>query len=1647
MAQQGGAGRGGGRGPPVQAGGGRGGGGRGGGPQQAGGTDPAPAAITFTKDPVMEDKRPRKIKSVRFSTMSAHEIMKSAEVQVSERSLYQLPERKPTPFGVLDPRLGTTSKKGECTTCNGTLQDCAGHFGYIRLELPVYHMGYFKVILLIMQCICKNCGRILLSDEERRQWLKKFRHPRVEVLQKKAMVKRVSERCKRTRMCHYCGDHNGTVKKLTGTLKLSHDKYGKDMDAKDDVVRRMEAAVEANKEIAQHSSKVADDLNPVRVLWLMERMLDEDCELLDLYYRPERLIVTHLSVPPVAIRPSVVMESAAGSNEDDATMKLAVIIEVNSALRLGIQKGLPMPNLVENWDFLQLQVGLYINSELPGLPLAAQPTKPTRGFVQRLKGKQGRFRQNLSGKRVDFSGRTVISPDPNLKISEVAVPMHMAQLLTFPEAVSRHNIHKLRQLVINGTAKYPGANFVLYPNGNKCSSPLAGTAAPVFKPGLQLQSPCRDCSSSPLAGIAAPVPLPGLQLQSPCRDFSSSLLAGTAAPVPCYTAKRFLKFLKYGDRRRVAAELKYGDIVERHLEDGDMVLFNRQPSLHRMSIMCHRARVMPWKTLRFNESVCNPYNADFDGDEMNMHVPQTEEARTEALLLMGVENNLCTPKNGEILVASTQDFLTSAFLITRRDTFYDRASFCLLCSYMTDGAMQVDIPTPALLKPVELWTGKQLIGVLVRPSAHDRVFVTLGVPEKTYTKKGGPFCVNDGFVFFRNSELLSGQLGKATLGNGSKQGLFALLMREYSAQVAAVCMNRLAKLSARWIGNHGFSIGIDDVQPSKHLYNEKQRAVEEGYDASLQHIQAFNEGRLTLQPGCNAAQTLEANITGELNRIREEAGKVCLRELHWRNSPLIMSQCGSKGSPINISQMVACVGQQSVGGKRAPNGFLHRSLPHFPRHDRSPQAKGFVANSFYSGLTPTEFVFHTMGGREGLVDTAVKTAETGYMSRRLMKALEDLSVAYDGTVRNASGGIVQMRYGDDGMDPAHMEGSDGGALNLDRTFTTCQALRPMRSDPPLFPDEMRAHMQTRFAAPEFADPESEGGCSTRFRDSVLGFLDKQLGAIEGTRRRLGLPVTKEETERGVEDAMEVDGKAGKEGVETEEGNGEGKGDGKVEGEGKGEGQEEAEGEGEGKKERVLERGVAEKVARNLCGITAKQLQLFLDTCIRRYQSKRMEPGTAVGAIGAQSIGEPGTQMTLKTFHFAGVASMNVTLGVPRIKEIINAAKNISTPIVTVKLETDNDVKAARIVKGRIEKTTLGEVSRIVRCAVTRLKRPIVTVKLETDNDVKAARIVKGRIEKTTLGEVSRIVRCAVTRLKRPIVTVKLETDNDVKAARIVKGRIEKTTLGEVVKSMKTVLTPSQAMLSIRLDMHRISALQLDITAYTVADAITTASRLRMKLKAQHIRVVSADKLLVYSPEQDRRQLLFSLHSLRKKLPQVMVKGIASVERAVINDLGGGKYNLLVEGTNFGAVLGITGVDGCKTKSNHVMEVESVLGIEAARYAIMHEINYTMGSHGMTIDPRHMMLLADVMTYKGEVLGITRFGIAKMKDSVLMLASFEKTTDHLFDAAVHGRKDEIEGVSECIIMGIPMPVGTGLFKLKQKVDHIPVLPKRPPLLLG
>lgn len=1370
--------------------------------------------IQFTKEPYIEDVGPRKIESIRFAMFSESEISKAAEVQVW-RGVYYDANRKPIENGLLDPRMGPANKNGTCATCLGNFRDCPGHCGYLTLALPVYNVGYLSTIVDILKCICKSCSRVLLDEKASKDYLKKMRSQKMEALKKAELMKKIVQKCtamassKKAVKCSRCGYMNGIVKKAVSVLGIIHDRS----KIADGSLEECSSAISHTKE-SKASFSVVDILNPVKVLSLFKRMMDEDCDLLNLAERPEKLVLTNIGVPPIAIRPSVFMDGGTQSNENDVTERLKRIIQANASLHQELQDTGSTSKCLAGWDYLQIEVAQYINSDVRGVPLAMQAARPLSGFVQRLKGKQGRFRGNLSGKRVEYTGRTVISPDPNLKITEVAIPILMAKILSYPERVSHHNIEKLRQCILNGPFKYPGAKLIRYPDGS-------------------------------------------------------------------------MRSLMFSGRKRFADELKYGYIVERHLEDGDVVLFNRQPSLHRMSIMCHRARIMPWRTLRFNESVCNPYNADFDGDEMNMHVPQTEEARTEALMLMGVQNNLCTPKNGEILVASTQDFLTSSFLITRKDTFYDRAAFSLMCSYMGDGMDLVDLPTPAIIKPVELWTGKQLFNVLLRPHANVRVYLNLTVMEKTYNKRRGKetMCPSDGFVYFRNSELISGQLGKATLGNGNKDGLFSVLLRDYNAHAAAACMNRLAKLSARWIGNHGFSIGIDDVQPGGLLNDQKSKRIEEGYENCHELIQQYNKGKLKLQPGCNAAQTLEAEITGVLNKIRETTANVCMEELHWRNSPLIMSQCGSKGSPINISQMIACVGQQSVGGRRAPDGFIDRTLPHFPRKSKTPDAKGFVASSFYTGLTATEFFFHTMGGREGLVDTAVKTADTGYMSRRLMKALEDLSIQYDETVRNANGSIVQFLYGDDGMDPARMEGKDGFPLNFNRLFLKVKATCPAGENASL------SALQIEETVKRLKEHNTSAeGCSDAFKTNLSGFLEECKEKFKNTREALGL-------------------------------------------------------HGEHVGEENLD--IQEKFAKNISGITSKQLQVFLDTCISRYQLKRIEAGTAIGAIGAHSIGEPGTQMTLKTFHFAGVASMNVTLGVPRIKEIINGAKRISTPIITAALECNNNVKTARMVKGRIERTTLGQVA----------------------------------------------------------------------------------------KSIKIVLTSRLALIAVSLDMEGIQASQLSMDSNIVRESILRNRRI--KLKQQHIKVLDAGKLEVH-PQGDRSTIHFELHALKNLLPTVVVKGIETVERAVINKDNKVKYNLLVEGTGLQTVMGTEGVIGRETTSNHIIEVQQTLGIEAARKCIINEIQYTMASHGMSIDIRHMMLLADLMTFRGEVLGITRFGIQKMDKSVLMLASFEKTADHLFNASVSGRDDKIEGVSECIIMGIPMQLGTGILKVRQRLQQVPEL---------
>lgn len=1211
-------------------------------------------------------------------------------------------------------------------------------------------------------------------------------------------------------------------------------------------------AKKTNAELDKHLKKAMDDLNPLRVLNLFKLITPTDCELLGINPaegRPEMFLWQYVPAPPVCIRPSVAQDGA--STEDDLTSKLSDIVHISSLIRSALQKGQPIQTIMEQWEFLQLQIAMYVNSDVPGLQ---QPGfgKAIRGFCQRLKGKQGRFRGNLSGKRVDFSGRTVISPDPNLSVEEVALPILVAMNMTYPERVHDRNIVKLRACILNGSSKWPGANIVeKKQDGRKIS-------------------------------------------------------------------------LKHGDRSFIAKTLQIGDVVERHLEDGDIILFNRQPSLHKLSIMSHYVKVRPWRTFRFNECVCGPYNADFDGDEMNIHVPQTEEARTEAINLMGVKNNLCTPKNGEPIISATQDFITAAYLLSTKENFFDRKTFAHLCMYMVDGKTQIDIPPPAVIKPQALWTGKQIFSVLMRPNKDSPVKVNLDAKCRDFRPKPGmanDMCEYDGWLVIRNSEVMCGMMDKTTVGSGKKDCIFYSILRDFGPDHAVAAMNRLAKLSARYLTNRGFSIGISDVYPSKSLEDQKRDLVNNAYAECDKLIALFKSGKLEKATGCNLEETLENKISGILSGVRAKAGKFCIDTLNKWNSPLIMAKSGSKGSNINVAQMITLVGQQMISGARVADGFQDRTLPHFPKNARQPPSKGFVKNSFFGGLTPTEFLFHAISGREGLVDTAVKTAETGYMSRRLMKSLEDLSTQYDNTVRNSSGGIVQFQFGADNLDPVDMEGN-AKPVNFERAFTHAESLTWDNTERGLLPYEM-TQLCEELLVPEKAklyreglqnkepldyNDESNYGVDEKesqrgFIETVRVFIENRAKALNSARIRAGLPDLMVKPEDGYDASSEP-------------------------------------------RDRTDQ---MERIAKT----SAKTLTAFVELCNRKYMKARVEPGHAVGAVGAQSIGEPGTQMTLRTFHFAGVAGMSITQGVPRIKEIINASKLISTPVMTCPLENPNDIVAARVVKGRIEKTYISD----------------------------------------------------------------------------------------CIRYIEDTWSSKCATLCLSVDTQAVSEMQLDISVAEIADSICRAKKL--KISSNDVEVVGEcvfvnvhhggtsgtgvrSGILKKTTEDAGSDLMLRVNHLKRAIPAIPVLGYPEATRAIIQTDENMRNTVLVEGYGLRACMTTEGVIGEKVTSNSVVECNQVLGIEAARATIATEIGSVMGDMG--IDPRHMQLLADVMTYKGEILGITRFGLSKMRDSVLQLASFEKTPDHLFDAAAGMKRDTIEGVSECIIMGQTMSVGTGAFQV-------------------
>ncbi len=835
---------------------------------------------------MIEHQVHKKIESITFGIFSPKQIVEAAAAKVVTPELYDR-EGYPVDGGLMDLRLGVIDPGLRCKSCGQKLKECPGHFGYIELARPVIHIKFVRYILDLLKSSCKACGRMLIPEENYKRY--------ISILEKigeeegfearRRRVKEIIAKFKTKEKCPHC---NAKQEKIR--LEKPYNFYENDIR-----------------------------LSPIEVRARLEKIPSEDLTIFGFkleLFRPEWLVITVMQIPPVTMRPSITLESGERS-EDDLTHKLGDIVRINQRLFENINAGAPEVIIEDLWDLLQYHITTFFDNEVAQLPPARhRGGQVLKTLTNRISSKEGRIRHNLAGKRTDFSARTVISPDPLISLNEVGIPSSMAMTLTVPERVTEWNKEQLKKFVENGSKKYPGANYIIKPDGRRKS------ITPETKP-------------------------------------------------------------------EILEELNTGYLVERHLIDGDIAIFNRQPSLHRMSMMCHKVKILPGMTFRLNPAVCNPYNADFDGDEMNLHIPQTEEARAEAKILMLVETQIISPRYGLSVVGCIHDAITGNYLLTKELVMSKQEAVDLLYSCGIDDL--------SILPNKEKVDGKEIFSVLL---------------PRDFTYLGKDKAGNE--VKIVNGQLRAGVMDKANLGQES--GLMLRnIYEKYGPAYTADLLGKISKLGIAVLSRRGFSIGVRDMDLPAQTNAEIKEVLHKAEEEVQQLIDQFHKGKLEPLPGRSLAETLELRILEALNRARNKSGDISMKQAA-ESSAIVMARCGARGNVLNIAQMAAVVGQQALRGKRIEKGYKERTLPYFERKDLGPKAHGFIRNNFKSGLAPHEYFFGAMTGRDALMDTALRTPKSGYLYRRLSNAMQDLKVDYDGTVRDASGKIVQFKYGEDGLD-------------------------------------------------------------------------------------------------------------------------------------------------------------------------------------------------------------------------------------------------------------------------------------------------------------------------------------------------------------------------------------------------------------------------------------------------------------------------------------------------------------------------------------------------------------------------------------------------------------------------------------------------------
>jgi DNA-directed RNA polymerase II subunit RPB1 len=1061
------------------------------------------------------------IVGVQFGIANPDDIVKRSVVEVTTDKTYL--SGNPAPNGVFDSRFGVIENGKVCPTCKQTNQYCPGHFGHITLARPVYLYQFFDVIEKLCNCICLNCSVPLArSSPDSPPGMGRFKEIR-DILGKK-----------KPNLCPNC---NTTVfAKVAKVVGKAASLEGKFPVAKGDVATETGPPTPLQTEM---------------VLRAFQRITTEDCETLGfnpLFARPEWMICTVLAVPPLTVRPSVVMDDNQRM-EDDLTHILISVLRHNQSLRDRMDKGETAEVIDRHTALLQYDVATYVDNDIKGMAPAAQRSgRPLRTLKARFGAKTGRVRGNLMGKRVDFSARSVITPDANIELDELGVPLEIAVNLTFPEIVSVYNRDRLMGYIRNGPDKHPGAKTVFLKQDKRSVS---------------------------------------------LRFVNSETL-----------------------------DLREGDVVHRHLLDGDIVLFNRQPSLHKASMMAHRVVVLPYSTFRLNVSATRPYNADFDGDEMNMHVPQSIAAATELRYLASVLRNIISPRTNSPIIQLFQDTMTGIYRITLPDVTVPEVVAMNIIAKIKRPFTRKNAP----------WTGAEIISAAF------------------------PIMNFKGSVTIEN-----GQLTKGIMRKSACTALIHTVYNDFGPERAGQLINDIQSVVTRFNLFTGFSVGTADLISNIETQQFVDGKLEDARKIVAGIMTDIHAGTFKNVSGMSDGEDLEDKISSALKTVASDINMKVVKSLPADNRMIQMVNSGSKGGPQNITQMVALLGQQLIEGRRVQYTLQDRTLPHFARYDDGAESRGFVQNSFVSGLMPAEFFFHAQAGREGLIDTAVKTSDTGYIQRRLMKTMEDQHLEYDGSVRNVLGSVIQYVYGEDGVDTQSVEEQviPLAEMSMETVYKE-YALSPADVNPFLntevdtSPDLVDAILADRDLLVKHVFRYRKGEDKVSTPVNVERLLSKYSNSYS-TKTSL-TPTMVVETLAAFTNEFPVN---------------------KV-------------------FHAILRFFLAPKKAIVVHRLTEEMFKELIAEIRFRYIKAQCHAGEMVGVLAAQSIGEPTTQLTLNTFHSAGTVKANATSGVPRIEELLSASANPKRPGNTAYL-TPNTTKREAIAKMKeIQKTTLRNITRSVR---------------------------------------------------------------------------------------------------------------------------------------------------------------------------------------------------------------------------------------------------------------------------------------------------------------------------------------------------------------